>query len=228
MRGAIFDLIGFFAGNVPFELMILSFFSIFVVIFLCCPIHEFAHAAAAYRLGDDTAASQGRLTINPIAHIDPVGVGSMLVCGFGWGKPVPVRLYRCRKVKAHTASVLVSVAGPLSNFLMALLFVIIYKIMAVTATPTETMGYIVYGLYLVARINTGLMVFNLIPVPPLDGYALLEPVLPQKYAVWVEHHTQMLSFILLTLVVSGVLRVPLGYAADGVMWVLDKATFFIH
>ena len=228
MRGPIFDLFDFIAGKVSLEYVVISLFSIFVIIFVCTPVHECAHAAAAYWLGDDTAALQGRMTIYPLAHIDPLGTLCMLLCRYGWGKPVPVKLYRCRKVSMRTANVLVSIAGPLSNFLMALIFMIIYKIVGVAATPTDTMRYIVYGLYLITQINTYLMLFNLIPVPPLDGYSLLERVLPRKAGIWIEEHAQILRIIFVALVVSSVLSVPLSYASDGVMWVLDKMTFFIR
>lgn len=227
MRGAIFDLFDFIAGKLDLVYLILSFFSVFVIIFLCFPIHECAHAFVAHLLGDDTASSQGRLTLNPLAHIDPMGAICMLVCSIGWAKPTPVNLHRCRKVSVRTADILVSVAGPVSNILLALVFIIIYKIVAVTAQPSLTVIYVVYGLQTVAMINTYLAVINLIPIPPFDGYSLIQGILPRKQAIWVEQNAQILNMIVFVLLVSGVLRTPLGYASDGIMWALDKITWFI-
>ena len=228
MRGAIFDLFDFITGKGDIVTLVLSFFSVFVVIFLCFPIHECAHAAVAHWLGDDTASSQGRLTLNPLSHIDPMGALCMVVCSIGWARPTPVTLTRCRKVSVRTADVLVSAAGPVSNILLALVFVIIYKIIWVTAEYTPTMFYITIALSNIAMINTYLAVINLIPVPPFDGYSLIEGLLPRKQAIWVEQNAQILHFIVFVLLISGALRVPLGYASNGILWVLDKMTFFIR
>lgn len=228
MRGAIFNLFDYIAGKTSFEYMILSFFSVLVIIFLCFPIHECAHAFVAHLLGDNTASDQGRLTLNPISHIDPMGAICMAVCSIGWAKPTPVNLHRCRKVSVRTADILVSAAGPVSNILLALLFMIIYKIIAATATITTTVFYIYYAMIMVAEINTYLAVINLIPIPPFDGYSLIQGILPRKQAIWVEEHAQILNMIVFVLLVSGALRVPLGYASEGIMWLLDKVTFFIH
>lgn len=227
MRGAIFDVFDYFAGKIPLEFMVLSVFSVLVVLLLCFPVHECAHAFVAHLLGDDTASDMGRLTLNPLVHIDPMGALCMFVCHIGWAKPTPVSLHRCRKVSVRTADILVSAAGPVSNFLMSLILIIICKIISVTAAPSETMGWIVLGLYLTAQINTFLMIINLIPVPPFDGYSLIQGILPRKQAVWIEQNAQIIHFIVFVLLVSRALDKPLGYASDGVMWVIDKMTFFI-
>lgn len=227
MRGAIFDLFDFIAGKTDMITVILSFFSVFVIIFLCFPVHECAHAFVAHLLGDDTASERGRLTLNPLSHIDPMGALCMVVCSIGWAKPTPVNLHRCRKVSIRTADILVSAAGPVSNILLSLIFIIIYKIILVTAAYTPTVGYIVTGLALTAEINAYLAVINLIPVPPFDGYSLIQGLLPRKYAIWIEQHAQIIHFIVFVLLVSGALRKPLWYASHGIMWVLDKITWFI-
>ena len=228
MRGAIFDLFDFMAGKIDLVTLVLSFFSVFVIIFLCFPIHECAHAFVAHLLGDDTASSQGRLTLNPLSHIDPMGALCMAVCSIGWAKPTPVNLHRCRKVSIRTADILVSAAGPVSNILLALLFLIIYKIIWATAEFTPTMFYITIALSDIAMINTYLAVINLIPIPPFDGYSLIEGLLPRKQAIWVEEHAQILHFIVFVLLISGALSRPLMYASNGILWVLDKITFFIR
>lgn len=227
MRGAIFDVFDYFAGELPLEFMVLSVFSVLVVLLLCFPVHECAHALVAHWLGDDTASDMGRLTLNPLVHIDPMGALCMFVASIGWAKPTPVSLHRCRKVTIRTADILVSAAGPVSNFLLALIMVIIAKIIAITAAPSETMGWILYALYQIAEINTFLMIINLIPVPPFDGYSLIQGLLPRKQAIWIEEHAQIIHFIVFILLVSRALDKPLIYASNGVMWVIDKITFFI-
>lgn len=226
MRGAIFDLFDFIAGETDLISLVLSLFSVFVIIFLCFPVHECAHAFVAHLLGDDTASEQGRLTLNPLAHIDPMGALCMFVCSIGWARPTPVSLHRCRKVSVRTADVLVSAAGPVSNILMSLIFIIIGKIVALNAA-SATVVYIYFGLVRAAQINTYLAIINLIPVPPFDGYSLIQGILPRKYAIWIEEHAQIVHFIVFVLLISGVLDKPLGYASDGILWLLDKATFFI-
>lgn len=228
MRGAIFTLFDFIAGKSDVITLVLSFFSVFVIIFLCFPVHECAHAVVAHWLGDDTAYDQGRVTLNPLSHIDPMGALCMVVCSIGWAKPTPVSLYRCRKVSVRTADVLVSAAGPVSNILLALIFLIIYKVIWATAEFTTTMFYITVAVSNIAMINTYLAVINLIPIPPFDGYSLIQGILPRKQAIWVEEHSQILHLIVFVLLVSGALSVPLSYASSGILWVLDKMTFFIR
>lgn len=227
MRGAIFDVFDYFAGKCDLITMVLSVFSVLVVLLLCFPVHECAHAFVAHLLGDDTASDMGRLTLNPLAHVDPMGALCMFVASIGWAKPTPVSLHRCRKVSIRTADILVSAAGPVSNFLMALLFVIIAKVLRIAVAPSDTLDYIIWGMREVAWINTFLMIINLIPVPPFDGYSLIQGILPRKQAIWIEEHAQIIHFIVFILLVSRALDVPLTFASYGVMWVIDKITFFI-
>ena len=144
------------------------------------PIHEWAHAWTAYRLGDDTAARRGRLTLNPLAHLDPVGVITLVLFGYGWGKPVPVSPYRLRG-NWRTSWALVSAAGPFSNFVLALLAAIPLRLGLVSSyssakisLPGILMSFIL--------INLSLMLFNLIPVPPLDGSRILGRFMPERWA----------------------------------------------
>ncbi len=151
------------------------------IIFLTSmPIHEFAHAWAAFQLGDDTAARLGRLTVNPLAHLDPIGTIMLVLAGFGWGKPVPVAPYRLRAPMRRSWA-LVSVAGPMSNFLLALLAAIPFRLGLLEPYWTESLSVNNVLLQFVF-INLGLMVFNLIPIPPLDGSRILGWVLPGKWA----------------------------------------------
>lgn len=156
-----------------------------ILLLTSIPIHEWAHAWAAYQLGDDTAARQGRLTLNPLAHLDPIGTLAMVFFRFGWGKPVPVRPYRLRG-DMRAGHALVSVAGPLSNLVLAMLGAIPFRL-----------GWLgLYGgtsiispqniLIQFISINLGLMIFNLIPFPPLDGSRILVWLLPRSWADKVE------------------------------------------
>ena len=146
-------------------------------VLIAITFHEYAHAFAATKLGDDTPMLQGRLTLNPMKHIDPVGFALLLFAGFGWGKPVQINPRNFnRKYSIEAGEAIVSVAGPIMNFVLAVVFALIYAALyrfAPTFIITQV-GAIVFDmlLYLV-MINIGLGVFNLIPLPPLDGSKIL-------------------------------------------------------
>jgi Zn-dependent protease len=156
----------------------ISFSSILVrlvVLFLGIPIHEWAHAWSAYQLGDDTASMQGRLTLNPLAHLDPIGSLLILISGFGWGKAVPVNPYRMR-VNPRVGMAISAAAGPFSNFILAMLLAIPFRMRWVTWNSG------IGDLLLIAiQINLGLMLFNLIPVYPLDGEKVLMGLMPTRW-----------------------------------------------
>lgn len=135
-------------------------------------VHEFSHAFIASKLGDNTARARGRLTLNPLRHLDPVGAIMLFVIGFGWGKPVPVNPYYL-KFGARTGMALVSLGGPLSNLLFAALFG-----MATRVAPAP-LGDLCYYIML---FNIILGIFNLIPLPPLDGFSILLGILPYNVA----------------------------------------------
>lgn len=157
-----------------------------VALLLSIDVHEFAHAWAAYRLGDDTAQRMGRLTLNPLAHLDPVGTIMMLVSslagfGIGWGKPVPYNPRQLR-VDPRTGGGLVSVAGPASNLLVASLVAVPLRLVARDVLPDLVWDMLVS----LAWINILLAVFNLLPVPPLDGHAVLLGALSAIRSGWAE------------------------------------------
>ena len=175
----------------------------FVLLFSCLvfslTIHEFAHAFSAHLLGDNTAKSLGRLTLNPLKHLDPFGTLLLVVVGFGWGKPVPFNPYNLKSPRRDGA--IISFAGPLSNILIAGVFALIYKVSegqgsTILITALSTFAY------LMVYFNLFLAFFNLIPVHPLDGFKVVFGLLPRSLAVqWIQME-QYGMFILLILVVT--------------------------
>ena len=152
-------------------------FLIQIIIFLPAIIvaltfHEYAHAWVAYKLGDPTAKTEGKLTFNPIAHLDPLGTLMLILFRFGWGKPVPINEYNFKNPVVGTA--LSSLAGPTTNLILALIVAGIFNFFKIT---TPLLGAML--IYFVL-INTLLMLFNLLPIPPLDGHKVVRALLPEK------------------------------------------------
>ncbi len=227
MRGAIFTLFDFITGNGDLVTVALSFFSVFMLIFVCFPFRSCACAMVAHWLGDDTASEQGRLTLNPLVHIDPMGALCMCLCGIGWGKPMPINVRRCRKVTIRKAQVLISLAGPVAFILLGYVFMVISKILLVTVTASTTLLYVVTALQWTASMSAFMAVFHLLPVPPFDGYALIQGILPRKFAVWVEQNAGIINMVVLILLVAGALSGPLAFLSNKLMQLLDLATKFI-
>ena len=171
-------------------------------VLLALTVHEFGHAFAAYKLGDDTPVRQGRLSLNPLDHIDPLGIAMLLFAHIGWGKPVQVdpRNYN-RNISVEKADAIVSFAGPLMNFITAIVFAFIYCAIykfANLAFFTSNIGAIIINIiWSIVTINIGLGVFNMIPLPPLDGSKIFLPILPRNAKVWFVQHEQMFYFVFL-------------------------------
>ena len=170
--------------------------------------HEFAHAFAADKLGDDTPRMEGRLSLNPLDHLDPVGCLLLLFAGFGWGKPVNVnpRNYT-RKMSMEKADAIVSLAGPAINIILSFIFAIIYLAVYKFAPVSfigSTIGSIVISMigYTIS-INIGLGVFNLLPLPPLDGSKIIKPILPYRAKEWFENNERTFYFIFVALWITG-------------------------
>ena len=164
-------------------------------------IHEFAHAFVAYRLGDPTAKLAGRLTLNPQSHLDPIGTLALLLVGFGWGKPTPFDPFNLRNIKRDSA--LISVAGAVSNFLMAIFLSLPYLIAYFTTNLTPTINSIYQVLSIVIWLNLILGVFNLIPIAPLDGFKVLAGLLPKDWYNDFIQTERYGMFILLFLLITG-------------------------
>lgn len=164
--------------------------------------HEYAHAFAAYKLGDDTPRNQGRLSLNPLAHLDPFGVIMLIFAHIGWGKPVQINPNNfTRKISERTGEAIAAFAGPLMNFILAFVFTIIFYVITIFATSfayTTQAGIIVMTMIqYTILVNVGLGVFNLIPLPPLDGSKILMAFLSYNARRWVEEHTQLFYIIFL-------------------------------
>ncbi|MGI6620107.1 MAG: site-2 protease family protein [Bacillota bacterium] len=192
---------------------------------LAISVHEYAHARMAYRLGDDTAELSGRMSLEPWAHFDIVGALMLLLVGFGWAKPVPVDPYRLRDPRRDMAKI--AFAGPMANLITAFVLEVVSILLRATYRFSGVWVYLPLVLQLAATINAGLAIFNLIPIPPLDGSRIVEQFIPYRYRhVWDE--IQRYGFIILVaLLVLGVvsrIMMPLVTAliglADGVAWTL--------
>lgn len=178
-------------------------------VIIAMTFHEFAHAFAADKLGDDTPRREGRISLNPLAHIDPIGFVMLLFAGFGWGKPVNVnpRNYN-RDISMEKADAIVSVAGPIMNFLLALVFGIIYmaifKICGIAVLSNTVASIIMQMMLYVITINIGLGVFNLIPLPPLDGSKVIKPILPAKAKAFFENNEYYFYILFVILWITGI------------------------
>lgn len=199
---------------------------------MCLPFHEFGHGLAAKLLGDNTAEEEGRLTLNPLNYIDPMGALCMALCSIGWSKPLPINLNRCRKTSVKTANLIVSLAGPVANIVLSFVLMVICKIILRVsgAAVTDTIYYIVMALMSAAQINTFLAAFNLLPIPPFDGFAILQSVLPRKAVIFLERNGGIINMIVFILIFTSarILIVPLQYASSGIMSFLDLITKFIY
>lgn len=208
--------------------IVVTIFSYLVIILIAFPIHESSHALMAKLLGDNTAAEQGRITLNPLKHLDPLGTIGMLVFGVGWAKPVPVQPYRARKVPMRAAMALTAAAGPVSNVIVSLIVLIIEKIIIVTANPLDmTMLYIIMALEMIISINLFLGAFNLLPIPPFDGSRIFLSFLPDKLYFGIMKYEEIIKFVILALMFSGKLSLPFHWLANLIYSGLDAITSFI-
>jgi len=175
-----------------------------VVLVVAFTAHELAHAWTAEFFGDDTPRINGRLTLNPLAHLDPIGSLLLLVAGFGWAKPVPINPYALGR-RSPLAVMWVSLAGPMSNFLMAILAAIPLRMNWVHFTGFTQTGFpsLFELLYYFISINLILMLFNLIPIAPLDGSKIAVSVLPESWGHAIEQFSNYGPIVLLALVFVG-------------------------
>jgi Zn-dependent protease len=181
------------------------------------PVHEAAHAWTACRLGDSTAKNMGRLTLNPIKHLDPLGSILLLLMGFGWAKPVPVDPRNFKKPK--TGMGLTALAGPLSNLIFALVLTALVRLMLIfsgslASLPDIVIYYILNILIGMAYVSVSLAVFNLIPVPPLDGSKIFALILPDRLYYKMLIYERYISIAVFLLMFTGVLGKPIAFLTE--------------
>lgn len=192
-----------------------------VAALLCLTVHELCHGAVAYRLGDPTAKNAGRLTLNPIRHIDPLGLLLLITAHVGWAKPVPVDPRYFKDPKRGMA--LTALAGPASNFLLAWVFLLLASLLLrVFSLAAPWQLYVLIFLVNAALLSIGLGVFNLFPIPPLDGSKILFSFLPDKIYYTILRYERYIMLLLLALVWFGVFSGPLSTL---MLWVLRGLCF---
>lgn len=195
-------------------------------ILIAITFHEFAHAITAFKLGDETPRNQGRLSLNPLAHLDPIGIVLLLFCGFGWGKPVETNPARYnRNIDMEKGEAIVSVAGPAMNFILAILFTFVYALCFKYVQPSfwiSNLGIVVNSiLSSTIIINVGLGVFNLIPLPPLDGSKIAKNFMSYNTRRKFEEYETFFYLLFIGLWITGIagrmIAPVIRYVANGIM-----------
>lgn len=221
------NFISYLQGDMSFLEVLISLCSVIFVLFCTLPIHEYAHAKVATWLGDDTPRLTGRLTLNPLKHLDPFGSILILLFGFGYAKPVQVNMRNFKNPRGGMA--LTAIAGPLANILTAFIFMLIYNIIAIFYM--RNLSYVLLSIMLFFRfattINIWLGVFNLLPIPPLDGSRILGLLIPSKYYYKIMQYERYIMIITLILIFTGVLLTPLSFLANAVYSGINTATAWI-
>ena len=197
-----------------------------VLILVMLPIHELAHAWVAVKLGDYTPRWHGRLTFNPFAHLDLIGTAMLVICGFGYAKPVPVNPRNFRNPRRDMA--LVALAGPVSNLLMAAVVLLLLRVSVFIFPVWSPLAVSIVSLLvnIFVQINIGLAVFNLLPIPPLDGSRIFSAVLPPRLSFWMAQNEQQIRLFLFILLATGALSRPLSILSGFVTDILWKVCGF--
>ena len=214
-----------FRNGFSLELVINLCARVFVM-FCILPIHEYAHALVATKLGDQTARLSGRLTINPLAHLDLIGSLMILLVGFGYAKPVPINMRNFKNRKGGTA--LTALAGPLSNLIMAFLSLIVYCAVFKFGDMSNNMISALMTFFaVVAQIDISLAVFNLIPIPPLDGSRIIGLVIPDKAYYKIMQYERYIVLGVLALMLLGAFDRPMAFVSGGISNLLLKLAALI-
>ena len=210
-------------------------------VLIAITFHEFAHGFVAYKLGDNTAKMEGRLSLNPLAHLDPIGTLMLVFLGIGWGKPVHVNPSNyTRKMSMEKGEAIVSAAGPITNIILAFIFAIITFVVAnitntaisitnfgIYISTTNTIYQVIINILIsVVTVNVGLGIFNLIPLPPLDGSKIIMRFLPYKAKQWFINNEQIFYIIFIVLWISGLAGRIISPAISWLAtWILQICSF---
>lgn len=206
--------------------ILIEFLLTLPIILIALTFHEVAHGWMSHKLGDPTAYNMGRLTLNPMKHLDPLGTLAMLVVGVGWAKPVPVNSRYYKKPKLGMA--LTALAGPVMNLILSFIGVILFYVSALVMssfTIDPLLGQVILTFFqYFALLNAYLAVFNLIPVPPFDGSRIAFIFLPTKWYFQIMRYERIIMFVMLALLMtgamSGVLSTIAGALIDGMSWIV--------
>lgn len=211
---------------------VISYLPFILMVIISLPFHEFAHGYIANKLGDDTAYYQGRLTLNPFAHLDLFGTLSMIFFGFGWAKPVPVNPARF-KCNMRLGMALTALAGPVSNLILGFVFTVLTKgaYLLAGATGNDFFYFVNWLCSQILVTNIMLAFFNLLPIPPLDGSRILSYFLPYKAQAFYDNIERYSFYILLAILFfdnyTGFLSTIIDFATTPFIWLFDKLTFFM-
>ncbi len=208
----------FRTGDIASALVMLA--SLAMIFLVAMPVHEWAHAYTAHKQGDDTGRLAGRMTINPMAHLTLIGCLMIAFIGFGYAKPVPVNVNNLKNGRKSFA--LVSFAGPLSNLAMGFVALLFLEFFEAVVNPSSMIAQVLYVFfYYFATINISLAIFNLIPIPPLDGSRIFTLILPEKYFYILAKYERYIMIGLFALIMVGVFDKPLAWLNGIVFNALD-------